>query len=398
MDEAQGRGEEGKDGSNISNKRRFCYGGVTINVAHEDLQIRVFLVKIPCTTYLFARHQTLYPNYSQNTPAFAPHFITSYGGRSKHRFMPINYTYRFYFLLLIACGPIVLFGQYDLRVDSAFFAVQEQEFQHWLEANEMDQTFRTDGIEVETGHVLLFLTFAGDAARCDSLQAAWDSWERQFNRTHRSRQLFHQKLLETWSVLAELSVDSTEIIIRCDGQGLFNIRIFGQADGRILAQGNELKAMGGGVIPIPFENLKEVYTGNRIDSINRKLSVRKVRVAVGDYLLNEWYKGKGTPILYNVRIDTSASYYNEFTWEFTHLSHEVLEEGYYEYHRIKIEVQERNDQLEMTWEFTGKFGSGILFPPRRNDYKLMETYYKDDMEAYEEKLFRKITEYLQKQQ
>ena len=304
----------------------------------------------------------------------------------------------FWLFMLVTGWPGLLSAQVDLRRDSAFFAAQEQEFQRWLEANELDQAFRTDGIDVQQDKVLLFLTFSGDNSRCDSLQAAWDSWERQFNKTHRWRQLFHQKLLETWSVLSELSVDDTEIVIRCNGKGLFNIRIFGQEDGRILAQGNELKAMGGGVIPIPFDNLRDVYTGGRIDSLSHKLTVRKVRMAVGDYLLNHWYKGKGTPILYNVRIDTSASYYNEFTWEFSHLSHEVLEEGYYEYHRIKIEVQERNGQLELTWQFTGKFGSGILFPPRRNDYKLMETYYKDDMEAYEAKLFRKITEYLQKQQ
>lgn len=300
--------------------------------------------------------------------------------------------------LLAACLPVLAFSQYDLRQDSAFFAAQEQEFQRWLEANDMAFTFRTDGVGVDPDRVYLFLTFAGEDPQCESLQSVWDSWERQFNMAHGFQTLFHEKLLQTWSVLSELSVDSTEIIVRCKGQGLFNMRIFGRADGRIFSQGNELRVMGGGVIPIPFDNLKEIYTGGRIRNIDRKLTVRKVRMAVGDYLLNYWYKGKGTPILYNVRVDTSASYYNEFTWEFTHLSHEVLEEGYYEYHRIRIEVRERNDQLELTWDFTGKFGSGILFPPRRNDYKLMETYYKDDLEAYEKKLFRKITEFLQKQQ
>ena len=306
---------------------------------------------------------------------------------------------RCFWVFLLLCSWTGLgFSQVDLRRDSAFFAAQEREFQYWLKANEMDLTFRTDGVSVDAGRVYLFLTFAGENPACESFQAVWDSWEKQFNMAHGFQTLFHEKLLQTWSVLSELSVDSTEIIIRCKGQGLFNVRIFGGADGRILSQGNEMKIMGGGVIPISFDNLKDIYTGGRSTNIDRKLTVRKVRAAVGDYLLNHWYKGKGTPILYNVRVDTSASYYNEFTWEFTHLSHEVLEEGYYEYHRIRIEVRERNDQLELNWDFTGKFGSGILFPPRRNDYKLMETYYKDDLEAYEKKLFRKITEYLQKQQ
>lgn len=310
------------------------------------------------------------------------------------RFLPS----RTWVFLLAFCCPALAFSQFDLQRDSAFFAAQESEFQSWLKANDMDLTFRTDGVSIDSDRVYLFLTFAGEDPACESLQTIWDSWERQFNMAHGFRKLFHEKLLETWSVLSELSVDSTEIVVRCKGQALFNIRIYGRADGRILTQGNEMKIMGGGVIPIPFETLKEVYTGGRNSNIDHKLSVRKVRLAVGDYLLNHWYEGKGTPILYNVRVDTSASYYNEFTWEFSHLSHEVLDEGFYEYHRIRIEVRERNDQIELTWDFTGKFGSGILFPPRRNDYKLMETYYKDDLEAYEKKLFRKITEYLQKQQ
>lgn len=293
--------------------------------------------------------------------------------------------------------PVFSFSQPGLQQDAAFFQAQAQEFQSWLEANQMHLAFRTDGLDVRPDKVVLYITSAGEDPKCDYLQAAWESWQKQFNKEHRFRQLFHEKLLETWSVLAELSVDSTEILIRCLGQGSFTVRIFGETDGRILAEENDLKAMGADVIPIPFEDLKEVYTGGRLDSLGRKLTVRKVRLAVGDYLLNHWYKGKGTPILYNVRIDTSASYYNEFTWEFSHLNNEVLEDGYFEYHRIKIEIQERNNKLELGWQFTGKFGSGILFPPRRNDYKLMETYYKEDLEAYEEKLFRKITEYLQKE-
>jgi len=294
-------------------------------------------------------------------------------------------------------SPAFLAAQPGLLQDAAFFEAQAQEFQRWLEANQMHLAFRTDGLDVKPGKVTLYLTSAGEDSRCEFLQGAWQSWEKQFNKEHRFRQLFHEKLLETWSVLAELPADSTEVFIRCPEQGLFTIRIFSETDGRILAEENNLKAMGGGVVPIPFEELKEVYTGGRLDSLSRKLSVRKVRLAVGDYLLNHWYKGKGTPILYNVRIDTSYSHYNEFTWEFSHLSSEVLDEGYYEYHRIKIEVQERNNRLEFSWQFTGKFGSGILFPPRRNDYKLMETYYKSDVEEYERELFKKIEEYLKRQ-
>jgi hypothetical protein len=296
--------------------------------------------------------------------------------------------------LLFCCS--FLFSQEDYRKYTSFFQTQEAEFQAWLDVNHLSGAFKTDGLLVEQDRVILYLTSPAGDPHCDSLQMAWKSWESQFNKTHRFRQLFHQKLLETWSVLAEVPAQHTEIIIRCPKAGLFTARIFGETDGRVLVEENDLKAMGGGIIGIPFGDLKDIYTGGRLDSLGRRLSVRKVRLEVGKFIAKH-YEGKGTPILYNVRIDTSASYFNEFTWEFTHLSHEVLDAGYFEYHRIKIEVQERNNKLELTWQFTGKFGSGILFPPKENDYKLMETYYKDDLEKYEQDLFKKITEHLKKQ-
>lgn len=301
------------------------------------------------------------------------------------------------FFLFVFFLPGLLLSQVDFRKDAGFFRNQEQEFQHWLEANELHLVFRTNGLDIQSDKVTVFLTYAGEAPRCDFLQNAWESAEKVFNKEHHFEQLFHEKLLDTWSVLTELSPKKVEIIVRCADDGLFNVRIFGESDGRILAEENDRKAMGNGTIPIPFEGLKEVYTGGHLDSLARKLTVRKVRLAVADYLLNQWYKGKGTSILYNVRIDTLNSYFTEFTWEFSRLSNEVLEDGYFEYHRIHIQVQERNDKLELSWQFTGKYGSGILFPPRKNDYKLMETYYKEELENYEKTLFKKITEFLQKQ-
>ncbi|MCF8247776.1 MAG: hypothetical protein K9J37_22025 [Saprospiraceae bacterium] len=298
---------------------------------------------------------------------------------------------------LFFCFPKDLSAQHDLVQNDSFFTVHMKEYQAWLDSNGLGIFFRTERLSVAPDKLMLYLTAAPQVASCDSLQATWEEIGKAFDKAHFHKQLFHEKLLETWSVMTELPTDSMEIIIRCDDPSYFNVRIYGEPGGRILADEQNMKALGGGIVKVPFNQLNTIHTGGRLDSLGRLRTVRKVRLAIGDYLLNHHYKDKGTPILYNVRIDTSASYYNEFTWEFTHLSNEVLkDEGYYEYHRIKIEVQDRNNNLEVTWQFTGKFGSGILFPPRRNDYKLMETYYREDEKEYEADLFKKITEYLQK--
>ncbi len=314
------------------------------------------------------------------------------------RFLSIKWRQgtRLFFLLLYVLAVFygTLGAQSSLIDKKAFFKFQQSEFQQWLSATQLDQAFKTDRIEIRPEKVRLFLTAVAADDPCIFLQNSWEVWKDEFNQAHHGSLLFHEKLLKTWSTLTELPTDSVQIILHCNDPNLLRINIYGDSSGRILLEEENQQVMGSGTIPIPYHHLKSMYTASSLDSINAKLTVRKVRLAVSDYILNKWYKGKGTPILYNVRIDTTESYYNDFSFEFSHLSNEVLEEGYFEYHRIEVEVQERNERIEIDWEFTGKFGSGILFPPRRNDYKLMETYYKKDLERYEERLFKKISEFL----
>ena len=299
-------------------------------------------------------------------------------------------------ILLFIAGT--LSAQHSLVDDKDFFASRMLEYQVWLDSNGLGTFLKTNQVLVTPEKLTLYLAPAHADLTCDMLQATWEEIGKTFDKTHRHKQLFHEKLLETWSVLTELPTDSMEIILRCNDPDKFNVRIYGETDGRILADEQNMKALGSGTLSIPFDQLRDIHTGGRLDSLGKKRTVRQVRLAVADYLLNVHYKGKGTPILYNVRIDTTLSFFNEFTWEYTHLSDEVIkDEGFYEYHRIKVQVQDRNEQIEITWQFTAKFGSGILFPPRRNDYKLVETYYPGKEKDYEEGLFKKIIESLQKQ-
>lgn len=301
------------------------------------------------------------------------------------------------FCIVFLTNSFIATAQENFKKDSTFFKSQKQAYQHWLESTQLHLAFQTTTLEIQPALVRLNLKGTATTSSCEDLQKVWIFYKKKFDKKHGRYQLFHEKLLETWSVLTEIPTDSLEIFIHCNDPTQFSIRIFGEPNGAIRFQEENQTAMGNGLVKIPFEHLDTIYTGQKLDSIGRLKTVRRVRLAITDFLLNDWYKGKGTPILHNVRIDTTESYYNEFTFEFSRISHEILEEGYFEYHRIKVEVQEKNEQIEFSWTFTGKFGSGILFPPRRNDYKLMETYYQEDLERYETKLFKLISERLKQE-
>ncbi len=113
------------------------------------------------------------------------------------------------------------------------------------------------------------------------------------------------------------------------------------------------------------------------------------------YLIN-YYKPKGTPILWKARVDSSFSTFEEFVLEVTHLSNEICPDNYFEYHRIYIKGVQKGADVELSWEFQGKYGSGIIFPPRKNDYKDMDLRYKNNLEDYQSRLFKKLLDYLRR--
>ena len=93
-------------------------------------------------------------------------------------------------------------------------------------------------------------------------------------------------------------------------------------------------------------------------------------------------------------MDSSYTTFDEFVLEITHLNNEICPDGYFEYHRLYVKGLQKGDDVELSWEFQGKYGSGIVFPPRKNDYKDMEIRYKTNLEEYQKYLFKKLLDYL----
>jgi hypothetical protein len=288
------------------------------------------------------------------------------------------------------------FGQSGIVSDSNFLSQQVKEYEAWLKSVELTDLLQISTYIIKPNKFTLVLTSANLFKDCDSFQSSWDKYFEDFNEYHIFKKTFPEKLLETLSVLTELHLDSLELIVRCISSESSEIVITGDKLGRVKVKDNRTEKQGNGNISVIPLNYRNINTGERIDSLARRTTCANVRNIVGDYLINHWYKGKGTKILYNFRCDTThSSFYTEFTWEFTHLNNEVLkDQGFFEYHIIKIEVNDRNTKIDINWDFTSKFGSGILFPPKENDYKLTETYYKDKEDDYETKLFKNVEYYL----
>jgi hypothetical protein len=277
----------------------------------------------------------------------------------------------------------------DLRQDKSFFLKKKNEFGFWLRQNQLERIFKADSVAVSARKVTLFLRPAYDSKQvCDSLQCAWRKLE-QANKMVNG-QFFHERLLHKWAFLAELRPDQAEVVIRCHEPAHFLAKVYSR-NGKVPVEQRSIRS--GAVVEVKTpSSLQGVNTGDNKLLVSGK-RVSAVCGSARRYLTNH-YKLKGTPVLWQAKVDTSYAAYDEFVLEVTHLSHEICPDGYFEYHRIYVKGIQKGDDVELSWEFQGKYGSGIIFPPRKNDYKDMDLRYKSNLEEYQKRLFKKLTDYL----
>jgi hypothetical protein len=303
--------------------------------------------------------------------------------------------FNLYRLIFWACLTTLSLGSQlsaqrpDLRQDKAFFLKKKNEMNQWLWQNQLNRILVADSVAVSAQKVTLFLrpAFQGRYT-CDSIQCAWNKLEQSSRRLN--GQFFHERLLHKWAFLTEIHEDQAEVVVRCHSPAHFQAKIYCAA-GKVPVEERTIRS--GAVMDVSLpSSLQGISAGeNKTLFTHKKVNALCTRARV--YLAN-MYKTKGTPVLWKAQIDSSYSAYDEFVLEVTHLSYEICPDGYFEYHRIYVKGLQKGDDVELSWEFQGKYGSGIIFPPRKNDYKDMDLRYKDNLEDYQRKLFKKLLDYL----
>ncbi|MBN8677453.1 MAG: hypothetical protein J0M29_04465 [Chitinophagales bacterium] len=292
-------------------------------------------------------------------------------------------------ILLFFVWPFLSLKAQDLRLDKPFFDKKKAEFNAWLRFNHLGHLLKADSIAVSNRKVSLFLrpTYSGKRT-CDSLQCAWQKLENA-NRMING-QSFHERLLHKWAFLAEIHENQAEVVIRCHEPPHFHARVYTKA-GRVPVDERNIRS--GSMISVQLPaSLQGINSGDN-QTLLRDKNLGQVCTKARQWLVNQ-YKAKGTPILWKAKIDTSYTAYDEFVLEVTHLNNEICPDGYFEYHRVYVKGIQKGTDVELSWEFQGKYGSGIIFPPRKNDYKDMELKYKSSLEEYQKRLFKKMLDYL----
>ncbi|MFK7932948.1 MAG: hypothetical protein AB8G22_05520 [Saprospiraceae bacterium] len=303
---------------------------------------------------------------------------------------------RLLLLLSLWCGLSLntcVHAQWDnLLADEAYFQRQLPEFSLWLQRYHFDRVVQIKQIAVQSNQVVLDLVSNFAHAPFDSLPVAWDALAFEYERMH--REPIEHRLLYAFAFHNDLQPYQAKIRIRSRDPRFFDVLIWADHRGNVHVEENaRISYMSSGIFSLNQNELREMSSGGR-DTLGYQ-SISTVRRAISSYLFN-YYSNKGTPVLYKAKIDTTRTYHNELTYKITNISHEVLDDGFFEYIRINIAVDQKGDQVEIKWNFQGKYGSGIWFAPRESQYKNMEIHYAGQLQRYEQDLIKQITYHLKR--
>lgn len=292
--------------------------------------------------------------------------------------------YTILLLFAFACLWQPTGAQNSLTDDEVFLRGQLAEYDEWLRLTRMNHVLRTDSMQIKPDRLIVFLgspyndTFSRTSP--DSLGIAWRELKLAFEA--KSNWKLEEKLFNQASFLMEIHRDSLEVRILGASTFLFYVQI--SYRDQLLINQKIAAARADGRIKLPVTELAHVYQSNQ--PAIRNANVVKVRESISKYL-KAYYSTRGTKRLYKAILEVQNEYKNELIYEITYLDHEILHDiGYFEYIRIHVKVEQRDDDVEILYDLQAKYGSGIFKPPRKNDYKSIENKYPEYLRDYQLKL------------
>jgi hypothetical protein len=289
-------------------------------------------------------------------------------------------------------GSIVGHAQeaFSLLEYDSFFQAQRPQMQSWVNEKVGGRDFQISDIHTEHQTVSLHITGTNS---CAHTQAHWTRAEAK------NAQLGKQMLLR-WSFLAEVPQDEAIVEVQCCEQKHFYRRF---VQPKPLADGLVAKSA------MPFLQIMPLAFGAQGDApaepstTNSDPSELNATVAnappaavcekVRSFLTNKYSSLPKARYIWDAELKYTDISDTEFQLEVTYITNVITSERYYEYHKINVSALPSGANTALQVRLMAKYGSGIVFAPRRNDYKDMESAYKTDLGEYRTIFFKQIVYY-----
>lgn len=289
-------------------------------------------------------------------------------------------------LIILLSAATFLYSQENSIRSQKFYNKKALEFKDWLHITHLDSLFLLDTILKSRNLVSFRFTTSQNG---EVFKSSWKQTEKEFwniNKEH-----FHIYLMDKITFQFCLAEKSTEIIITNQESTPFFIKIYFDENGEIQLTDNFKSSLGSGEFAIRIKNLKNLNAAKTTNLEGKEILA--ISQEIQKFFIS-YYKNKGD-IIEMADLQDKSDFSTDLTFKINKLKNEVIDEGYFEYHYIRIFLVQDGTNINIKWKFQGKFSSGVFFPPRRaKDYKDLEINYLNEVNEYESALFLKLKNFL----
>jgi hypothetical protein len=234
-----------------------------------------------------------------------------------------------------------------------------------------------DSLNITAENVILY--FGGHFENMDTLAAAWCQIKAKYS--SKTENGIYNELFDRFAFDMEISRDSAIIYIIGKTSYLFNVKV--QYNKGLIVNENFAPCQTMGHSSIKFD-VKEINCIGNDTTLNIKETLYNIRAKIKNYL-QDFYKDHGA-YFNKPKIDILSDNRTELSFEVTAINKLVLDQGFFEYHQINIEVKKEEGGVVVDINFLAKYGSGMFNAPRKSEYKDMEPKYSDYVRSFEAKL------------
>ncbi len=235
------------------------------------------------------------------------------------------------------------------------------------------------------------LELKGNYETDDSLGLAWELLQNKYDSTQ--NKILGKRMFRTFSFLCDIGLDSVLIFMKAKNNSDTLLKIFNEDYIMVTESFPSAHSINQVELRIESLNLESTSVFNRLTNNDSVLGLRK---AISNCLIS-YYNLKNIEHE-SINIDTSRTYYNEFTHLITCVRNEITSSGYWEFIQIHVEIYNTDhEEIGYKLELAGKLGSGIFCPKKRERfYQNIENHYPGKVSIYKKDIENRIKSCLQK--
>lgn len=268
---------------------------------------------------------------------------------------------------------------------------QKNEYQAWLNSTGISQVLSIKRLNIEKDKVTL--TLISNYKDDNSFSKSWKLLNRSF--FEKNNYVLSNKMLNMFLFLLQIEEGEGQIHI-FDNQFknlMLKIRYVGN---EIIIDDSLPEVMSGGTISISLDDLNFPKTSNKF-TVDSVLYLSDINSSIDDLLRDYFSKATGSQ-LSPPEIKRTTDEKDRSVYYVTCLSKHILKsKSYYEKVRIEINIFDKKEAIEITYDITGKYASGWFCRRERDEfYSSMEVRYPEELERFANNIEGRIKNSLSK--